>query len=163
MMSSMWALVPRFPSTNPLPGWLADTFVDSDGAEAALCADRSGFLQNDRLELIPIDIRKYIIHPDVIAHIAGFQKLFNCLNTDLTADYLRQHVVDYFNDQPFLRNHLREPLSGSSLPIEMILRLQNFTGHPGAAAPPFNEKLSGDGYRGEFQKCLGKVITQTIS
>ena len=105
------------PQLTLLPGWLADTFVNSDGAEAALCADRSGFLRNDHLELIPIDIQKYIIHPDVTAHIAGFQRLFNRLNTDLTADYLRQHVVDYFNDQPFLRDHLREPLSGSSFPL----------------------------------------------
>ena len=116
-MSSTCALVPRFPPTNPLPGWLADTFVDSDDAEAALCADHSGFLRNDLLELIPIDIRKHIIHSDVTAHIAGFQKLFNYLNTDPTASHLRQHVVDYFNDQPFLRNHLREPLSGSPFPL----------------------------------------------
>jgi hypothetical protein len=117
-MSSACALVPRsLTSTNPLPGWLADAFVNSDGAEDALCADRSGFLRNDLLEFIPIHIRKHIIHPDVTAHIAGFQKLFNYLNTDPTASYLRQHVVDYFNDQPFLRDHLREPLSRSSFPL----------------------------------------------
>ena len=104
-------------STNTLPGWLADTFVNSDDAEAALCADRSGFLRNDQLELIPLDIRRHIIHTDVIAHIAGFRELFNCLNTDLTASHLRQHIVNYFNDQPFLRDHLREPLSESTFPL----------------------------------------------
>ena len=113
-MSSTCALVSRFPSTNPLPGWLADTFVNSDDAEAALCADRSGFLRNDQLELIPLDIRRLIIHPGVVAHVEGFRELFDCLNMDPTAGYLRQHVVNYFNDQPFLRHHLREPLSESS-------------------------------------------------
>jgi len=151
-MSSTCALVPRsLTSTNPLPGWLADTFVNSDGAEAALCADRSGFLRNDQLELIPLDIQRHIIHPDVIAHIAGFRELFNYLNTNPTANSLRQHVVDYFNDQPSLRVHLREPLSGFPRDrIEVILRLYNYVGHPGAAAPPFKKELLGTRYRGEF-------------
>jgi hypothetical protein len=107
------------PQANPhyLSGWLADTFVNSDDAETALCADRSGFLRSDHLELIPLDIRRLIIHPDVIAQIAGFRELFNYLNTNPTANYLRQHVVNYFNDQHFLRDHLREPLSGSTFPL----------------------------------------------
>ena len=119
-MSSMCALVPR---SRPhayhyvFPGWLADTFVNSDDAEASLCHDRSGFLRNDRLELIPLDIRRYIIHPGDGAHVEGFRELFNYLNTNSTANSLRQHVVNYFNDQQFLRGHLREPLSGSLFPL----------------------------------------------
>ncbi len=105
------------PSTETLSGWLADTFVNSDDAEAALCADRSGFLRNDQLELVPLDIRRHIIHPGVVAHVEGFRELFNRLDTDHTAGYLRQHIVNYFNDQPFLRVHLRELLSESSFPL----------------------------------------------
>ena len=118
-MSSTCALVPRFPSPQltPLPGWLADTFVNSDDAEAALCADRSGFLRNVRLALIPLDIRRYIIYPGDVAHVEGFRELFNYLNTNPTANHLRQHVVNYFNDQTFLRDYLHETLSVSSFPL----------------------------------------------
>ena len=91
-------------------GWLADTFANSDDAEAALCADRPGFLRSDLLTLIPLDIRRHIVHPDAIAQIAGFRELFNHLNTSPTANHLRQHVVNHFNDQRFLRVYLREPL-----------------------------------------------------
>ena len=119
-MSSTCALVPRSPpQANPhyLSGWLADTFVNSDDAEASLCADRSGFLRNDYLQLIPLDIRRHIIHPGAVANVEGFRELFNYLNTNPTANYLRQHIVNYFNEQHFLRDHLREPLSGSSFPL----------------------------------------------
>jgi hypothetical protein len=116
-MSSTCALVPRFPSTNPLPGWLADTFVNSDGAEAALCADRSGFLRNDQPRAHSTRYPETHNPPRRYAHIAGFRELFNYLNTNPTANYLRQHVVNYFNDQPFLREHLHETLSVSSFPL----------------------------------------------
>lgn len=101
-------------------GWLGDTFINSDGAEAALCDDRSGFLRGCQLCLIPSHIERLIIHRGDVAHVEGFQKLFDYLDRDPTADGLRQLVVNYFNDTPYLQPHLYAPLSTSSFhPILM--------------------------------------------
>ena len=91
--------------------WLADTFVDVDGAEYALCLDRSAFLRNVPMELIPRHIERLIIHTGDKAQIQGFQKLFEYLNADPAADDLRQLVVNYFNEYPRLQPHLHPPLS----------------------------------------------------
>lgn len=90
------------------PGWTSDTFIDSDSAEAALCADRSAFVRQDLKAFISRDIWLPIIHPGDSAQIQGFRDLFILLNTDPAVDNLRQLVVKYFNDSPPLRGHLSE-------------------------------------------------------
>lgn len=80
----------------------------------SLCADRSGFLRHGQIVLIPIHIRSHIVHPGDNAQIEGFRKLFDYLNTDPAADDVRQLVVNYFNDYPYLQQHLHERLSKSS-------------------------------------------------
>jgi hypothetical protein len=138
------------------PGWLAETFVNSDDAESSLCADRSSFLRNDQLELVPLHIRRRIIHPGDVAHIEGFRELFDYLNTEPSANDLRQLVVNHFNDRPYLQEHLQEPLStSSSCPVPRWTHhlgdddIYNDAGHPGAIAPPFKKSLSGERYLGE--------------
>ena len=54
--------------------WLADTFVDSDDAEDALCADRSSFLRSVQMELIPRHIWSHLIHSEITAQIKGFRE-----------------------------------------------------------------------------------------
>ena len=78
-----------------------------------MCRERSGVLQSHlMMDLVPRDIKRHIHHQGDNAQIEGFRKLFDYLNTDPAADDLRQLVVNYFNDRPCLRSHLREPLSG---------------------------------------------------
>ena len=119
--------------------WTVDAFVDSDDAEAALCANRTAFVQRDVKTSIPSHIWKQIVHPGDIAQITGFQELFLILNTNPAADGLRQLVVDYFNDSPPLRAHLSE-----SRFILWIMRhrfgdscASHTLEQPGAAPPPF--------------------------
>ena len=101
--------------TSLVSGWLGDTFVKSDDAEDSLRADHSGFRRNGHLmELVPRDIQRHIIDDGDNARIEGFRKLFDYLNTDPAANDLRQLIVNYFNDHPYLREHLHEPLSRSS-------------------------------------------------
>jgi len=93
------------------PGWLADTFTNSNDAEDALCRDRSGFLQRVEMGLIPRPIWSRFINFGPTAHIEGFQILFDYLNTAPAGDKLRQQVVNYFNDVRYLQPHLLPPLS----------------------------------------------------
>jgi len=65
------------------------------------------------MELIPRHIERHIVHTGDIAQIERFRNLFDYLNTEPTADDLRQLVVNYFNNHPPLQPHLREPLSRS--------------------------------------------------
>jgi hypothetical protein len=67
-------------STSIYSGWLAATFVNSSDAESSLCADRSSFLRDDHLELIPLHIQRRIIHPGDVAQIEGFRELFDYLD-----------------------------------------------------------------------------------
>ena len=109
------------PSTDTrLLGWLADTFINSDDAEDALCGDRSAFLQSVQMKLIPRHIERCIVHIGDNAQIEGFRKLFEYLNAKPEADDLRQLVVNYFNDHPPLQPHLHEPLS--RLSFRLILQ-----------------------------------------
>jgi hypothetical protein len=102
-------------STSVCSGWLVDTFVNIDDAEDSLCADHSDFRRNGRMmELVPRDIQRHIIYDGDNAHIEGFRMLFNYLNTEPAASDLRQLVVNYFNDHPYLQGHLHEFLSMSS-------------------------------------------------
>ena len=104
----------RQPSLSPYDSrtnWTEETFINSDDAEAALCRDRSGFiLRNDIMAIIPGDIKKRMIHPDVNAHIQGFQELFVHLNKGHPLKRLRELVEAYFNDCPPLRGHLSQSL-----------------------------------------------------
>jgi hypothetical protein len=68
---------------------------------------------------VPPEIMKHIVHPEATAQIKGFQELFVLLNTDPHVDHLRRLVVNYFNDSPWLRTHLREPLV---CPVELCAR-----------------------------------------
>ena len=88
--------------------WTSDTFVNGRDAEDALCAGRAEFLLPEAKELLPRVIWTQLINPDANAHIKGFRDLFIILDTDQTADDLRQLVVDHFNGVPSLRQHLRE-------------------------------------------------------
>jgi hypothetical protein len=58
------------------------------------------------MQLIPERIAKRVIHPGDDAQINGFEELFVLLNTDQDAGRLRKLIVDYFNNTPFLREHL---------------------------------------------------------
>lgn len=58
---------------------------------------------------LPTDIWKHIVHREGLTQIKGFEELFILLDTDSGADHLRRLVVDYFNQSPYLREHLREP------------------------------------------------------
>jgi len=115
-MSGAYSVVPKsIPSADALyrfPGWLADTFTNINDAENALCRDRSGFLRSGGpLELIPPRIWSQLVNFGPTAHIEGFQNLFDYLNTEPAADYLRQLVVNYFNDVHYLQPLLHPPLS----------------------------------------------------
>jgi len=104
----------RQPSLSPYDSrtnWTEETFIDSDEAEDALCHDRAGFiLRNDIMAIIPSHIRKRMIHPDVNAHIQGFQELFVHLNKGRPPKRLRELVETYFNDCLPLRGHLSQSL-----------------------------------------------------
>lgn len=92
------------------PSWTERTFVDSDGAEAALCHDRPRFIMcREILKLIPGTIKKRITHPGDNAQIEGFQELFNYLNNPGSKE-LRRLVVSYFNDALYLRANLSQSL-----------------------------------------------------
>ena len=93
------------------PGWLADTFTDSNAAEDALCGDRSGFLRRVQMGLIPRPIWSRLVNFGPTAYIEGFQVLFDYLNTEPAADKLRQLVVNHFNDVGYLQPLLHPPLS----------------------------------------------------
>jgi len=118
----------RGESRNPLApdytslhsSWTADTFIDSNDAEDALCGDRSGFLKSVQIELIPRHIWSHLIHPEPAVHIKGFRNLFDYLNTEPIVDDLRQLVVNYFNEYPYLQPHLHPPLS--RLLLHLILQ-----------------------------------------
>ena len=85
--------------------------MNSGEAEAALCEDRARFiLRNDIMAIIPGHIKKRMIHPDVSAHIQGFQELFIHLNKGRPLKRLRGMVEAYFNDCPPLRGHLSQSL-----------------------------------------------------
>jgi len=99
------------PSADACLGWLADTFINSNGAEDGLCRDRAGFLQSVQMELIPRHVERHLVHTGDNAHIEGFRKLFEYLNTEPAADDLRQLVVNYFNDVRYLQPLLHPPLS----------------------------------------------------
>jgi hypothetical protein len=89
--------------------WSEETFIKSDEAEAALCADRFAFvLRNDIMVLIPDHIKKRIIHPDANVHIHGFQELFVYLNKDRGVTVLRQLIEAYFNDSAPFHGHLSQ-------------------------------------------------------
>jgi hypothetical protein len=100
-------LIPAYRS----PGWLADTFTDSNDAEDALCRDRSGFLRKIQMGLIPRPIWSRFVNFGPTAHIEGFQNFFDYMNTEPAADELRQLVVNYFNDVRYLQPLLLPPLS----------------------------------------------------
>jgi len=59
------------PSHSHSPGrlsWSDETFIESDPAEAALCADRAVFVRrNDIITLTPKHIEKRMIHCDANA------------------------------------------------------------------------------------------------
>ena len=125
--------------------WTVDAFVDSDDAEAALCANRTAFVQRDVKTLIPSHIWKQIAHPGDITQNVGFQKLFLILNTNPAADGLRQLVVDYFNDSPPLRAHLSESrfiLWIMRRIVQAILVLQNSPAllHPPSLVAAYQKK-----------------------
>ena len=97
----------------PTPGpsrsrWTSDTFVDGRDAEDALCAGRAEFLLPEAKERLPRVIWTQLINPDANAHIKGFRDLFIILDTNETADDLRQLVVDHFKHITWLRAHLSE-------------------------------------------------------
>ena len=66
------------------------------------------------MELIPRHIQRHINHSGDNAHIEGFRQLFDYLDMEPAASDLRQLVVNYFNNNSFLREHLHETLSTSS-------------------------------------------------
>jgi len=127
-----------------MSGWLADTFIDSNGAEVALCAGRPGFLQSGGMELVPHHIWRYIVHSRADGHIEGFRRLFDHLNMEATADDLRQLVVGHFNSTPYLRNHLR---------------------YPGAGAPTFKMSVPREGHLDDVQKSTSanKLSLRTLA
>jgi len=61
--------------------------------------------------LIPRPIWSQLINLGPTAHIEEFRNLFEYLNTESTADDLRQLVVIYFNDVRYLQPFLHTPLS----------------------------------------------------
>jgi len=130
-----------------MSGWLADTFINSDGAEDALCRDRSAFLQSVQMKLIPRHIERHIVHIGDNAQIEGFRILFEHLDANPAADDLRQLVVNYFNDHPPLQPHLREPLR-----------------HHGAAAPPFKESPVRESFpRGLFNPLVAGIQIGSVT
>jgi len=90
------------------PGWTADVFINIHDAEVNLCADINSFVQRpDIILLIPRDIRILILHPGDIARIKGISELFTFLNTNPDAQHIRRLMLDYFENTPYLRGHLR--------------------------------------------------------
>ena len=58
--------------------WVERTFVASEDAEIALCADRPTFImRHEILKRIPGNIKKRITHPGDIAQIEGFQRVLH--------------------------------------------------------------------------------------
>jgi len=96
-----------FPLLNP-PGWTAGVFVSIHDAEVDLCGDIDNFVQRqDIMLLIPRDIRMLILHPGDIARIKGISELFTFLNINSDTQHIRLLMVDYFENTPYLRGHLR--------------------------------------------------------
>jgi hypothetical protein len=102
----------RHAPLRPLPNqlsWTQKSFVDSDQAEAALCADRAAFVQNHTvMRMIPRKISKHIEHHDAVAQIRGFQELFIYLNKKFCSKSLRGRIRTHFLDSPYLCGHISE-------------------------------------------------------
>ena len=103
------------------PAWTEETFIDSDGAEAALFEDRSAFvLRKDIMSSIPSYIRRRIAHADPNAHVSGFQKLFIYLNSDGCPIHLRELIEDYFSECPPLCKHLSQSCTTRVMPRKVL-------------------------------------------
>jgi hypothetical protein len=86
------------------------TFVDELQAEIALSMDRPMFIRDqDIMEHIPRQTYRYILCPDPIAYLRGFEDLFTYLNMEPAPYHLRRFIKAYFYNNIPLRGHLSQP------------------------------------------------------